>query len=120
MGGAGQGPREGDRLSMDWLHKLRLRAFAVVLGSVLGAVAIVGWLSVPVLPALGVALITAAALVNTMASRLSVPTCAGCAKDLSKLHAGTYGVICPDCGTINQHFDEVRLAKARGEGSGKA
>lgn len=96
---------------MNWLHKLRLRAFAVLVASVFGALAVVGWLSVPVLPALGVAIVTAAAVVNTMASRLAMPTCAGCGTDLTKTPAGTHGVICHDCGTINQHFDESRLAR---------
>lgn len=95
---------------MNWLHKLRLRAFAVLVASIFGALAVVGWLSVPVLPALGVAIITAAAVVNTMASRLAMPTCSGCGNDLSQAPAGTHGVICYDCGTINQHFDESRLA----------
>lgn len=97
---------------MNWIHKLRLRALAVVLGLTLGALAVVGWLSVPVLPALGVALITAAAVVNSMASRLAQPTCAGCGRDLSGSQAGTYGVICPDCGSINQHIDAARLARS--------
>ena len=96
---------------MNWLHKLRLRAFAVLVASLVGALAVVGWLSVPVLPALGVALVTAAAVVNQMASRLALPTCAGCGIDLTQAPAGTHGVICPDCGTINQHFDESRLAR---------
>lgn len=96
---------------MNWLHKLRLRAFGVVVASVLGALAVVGWLSVPVLPALGVALVTAAAVVNTMANRLAMPTCAGCGTDLARTPAGTHGVICHKCGTINQHFDESRLAR---------
>lgn len=95
---------------MGWLHKLRLRAFAVLVASIFGALAVVGWLSVPVLPALGVAIITAAAVVNSMASRLAMPTCAGCGADLTSTPAGTHGVICQDCGTINQHFDESRLA----------
>ncbi len=96
---------------MNWLHKLRLRAFGVVVASILGALAVVGWLSVPVLPALGVAIVTAAAVVNTMANRLAMPTCAGCGTDLAKTPAGTHGVICHECGTINQHFDESRLAR---------
>lgn len=95
---------------MNWLHKLRLRAFAVVVASLVGALAVVGWLSVPVLPALGVALVTAAAVVNTMASRLAMPTCAGCGIDLTQTPADAHGVTCPDCGTINQHFNESRLA----------
>jgi len=95
---------------MNWLHKLRLRAFAVLVASVFGALAVVGWLSVPVLPALGVAIITAAAVVNSMASRLALPTCAGCGIDLTQTPADAHGVTCPDCGTINQHFNESRLA----------
>lgn len=105
-------PRERENWTVNWLHKLRLRSLAVVLGLALGALAVIGWLSVPVLPALGVALITAAALVNTMASRLADATCAGCGRDLAGSVAGTYGVICPDCGSINQHIDERRLAEA--------
>lgn len=95
---------------MSWMHRLRLRALAVVLGLVLAALAVVGWMSVPALPALGVALVTAAAVVHTMSSKLSLPTCAGCGKDLTGKGAGAYGVICPDCGTINQHIRDARHA----------
>lgn len=89
---------------VSWMHRLRLRALAVVVGLVLGAFAVVGWMSVPALPALGVALVTAAAVVHTMSSKLSLPTCAGCGTDLTGQGAGAYGVVCPDCGTINQHI----------------
>ncbi len=91
---------------MSWMHRLRLRALAVVLGSVFGALAVIGWMSVPVLPALGVALVTAAAVVHAMSSKLSQPTCAGCGKDLTGGGASAYGPICPDCGTVNQ---QIRL-----------
>lgn len=99
---------------MSWIHRLRLRAFAVLVGSLLAALAVIGWMSAPVLPALGVALLTAAAVVNTMAARFGDAPCAGCGRNLAGSASSNYGAICPDCGTINQQIDAVRLAGRAG------
>ena len=95
---------------MSWVHRLRLRALMVLIGSLLGAAAVIGWMSAPALPALGVALITAAAVVNKMAARAGEAPCAGCGRDLAGSASSNYGAICPACGTINQQHDAARLA----------
>lgn len=84
-----------------YLHKLRLRAFGIVVG--LG-LATVGLLSMSILPALPVvvgAFAVAALVVNKVAAQLSNPVCIGCGGKLDNEPLGQYGVICPKCGTIS-------------------
>lgn len=90
---------------MVWMQKLRLRVFAIMVALVLLVFGVVGMLSVPVLPAVGVALTIAVTVVNKMASRLSVMTCSGCGQSIEKLPAGTHGIACANCGTVNQPFN---------------
>ena len=85
-----------------FLSKLRLRVFAVLAGLITAAIATLSLTALPAVPVIGVALITAAALVNGMTSRLAHPTCIGCGRDITEVAAGTYGVICPDCGAFTQ------------------
>ncbi len=90
---------------MLWMQRLRLRVFAMLVALALLVVGVVGMLSVPVLPALGVALTIAVTMVNTMASRLSTMTCTGCGQSIERAPAGTHGIACADCGTINHPFN---------------
>jgi len=87
-----------------WLAKLRLQVFALLLALVVGVVGVVGVFSVPVIPAVGVALFAAVAAVNSMTAKLSTTVCAGCGEDISAGPAGTYGITCAHCGTINQPY----------------
>jgi len=89
---------------LPWLAKLRLRVFAILVALVLGVIGVVGMFSVPVWPALGVALVAAVAAVNTMTAKLSATVCAGCGQDISSSPAGTYGITCAACGTINHPY----------------
>lgn len=86
---------------MTWLGKMRLRAMAVVvLIPVLcfGVLSIgMSWLTIPVV---GVAVAT---IVSTLGSRFEHDTCWTCGEDLAKEDAGVHGVICPKCGSLNQH-----------------
>jgi len=90
---------------MLWMLKLRLRVFALLAALALLVFGVVGMLSFPVLPAVGVALTIAVTVVNTMTSRLDTLTCAGCGMSIEKLPAGTHGIACKDCGTINHPFN---------------
>ncbi|MFK7758503.1 MAG: hypothetical protein AB8C13_01000 [Phycisphaerales bacterium] len=90
---------------MFWLQKLRLRVFALLVGLTIAVITVVGMLSVPVLPAIGVALVAAVTMVNSMTTKLSAITCSGCGNDLTQIPAYTYGIICPNCGSTTQPFN---------------
>jgi len=87
------------------MQKLRLRVFALLAGLALLVVTVVGVFAVPVIPAIGVAVTIAVTVVNSMTSRLGHMTCAGCGQDIAKLPAGTHGIACTQCGTINHPFN---------------
>lgn len=95
---------------MYWLQKLRLRVFALLVALTIAVFTVVGMLSVPVLPAIGVALVAAVTMVNSMTTKLSAMTCSGCGTDLSKTPASTYGVTCPGCGTTTLPFQNSEQA----------
>lgn len=97
----------GDRQTMCWLQKLRLRVFAVLVALTFAVIGVVGLLSVPVLPAIGVALVAAYSMVNSMTSKLATITCAGCGSDLSHSTSNTYGIICKNCGTTTQPYNHA-------------
>lgn len=97
---------------MLWMQKLRLRVFALIVALALLVFGVVGMLSFPVLPAVGVALTIAVTVVNSMTSRLDHLTCAGCGTNIVQSPKGTHGIACASCGTINHPFNsgEVMLA----------
>lgn len=86
---------------MTRLDVLRLRAFGVLIALCLAVVGVVSWLAVPLLPAIGVAVATAAFVLNGFGTR-AITACHGCGKDLRHLDSGTHGLMCPDCGTVCQ------------------
>jgi hypothetical protein len=90
---------------MLWMQKLRLRVFALMVALLLLVFGIIGMLSIPVLPVVGVAITIAVTMVNTMASRLDTLTCAGCGESIAQAPAGTHGIACSGCGTINHPFN---------------
>lgn len=83
-----------------FLHKIRLRAFAIVLGLVLAIIGVTAMLSAPAWPFVAGAVAIAAVAVNKVASRLSQPLCIGCGGTIATEPIGQYGVVCPRCGTI--------------------
>jgi len=90
---------------MCWLQKLRLRVFAVLVALTFAVIGVVGLLSVPVLPAIGVALVAAYSMVNSMTTKLAAVTCSGCGNDLSISSSSTYGVTCNNCGTTTLPYN---------------
>lgn len=87
---------------MNWFHTTRLRVFAVMVAIILAAIGVITWAALPVVPVLGVALITVAAVVNQMTARLDYAVCFQCGGDLDAQKPGVYGVICPGCGAVNE------------------
>jgi hypothetical protein len=85
-----------------WMHRIRLKVFALLVGVTLAVVGVVSFAAVPVWPVIGVAFATVALVVNTMTSRLSGAVCWGCGKDVSKSPSGEYGVVCPHCGALTE------------------
>lgn len=86
---------------MTWLHRIRLRAFAIIVGLVLASLALVSVWTVPAWPVVGVAIAAVAVTVNSLGSRLSKPTCLACGHDLSDAPSGSYGRVCDKCGSIH-------------------
>ncbi|MFM9996350.1 MAG: hypothetical protein ACKVU4_11180 [Phycisphaerales bacterium] len=86
---------------MTWMHRLRLRAFALLVALTLAAIGIASAAALPVWPALGFAVAAVALVVNRMASRLDHPTCLSCGSNLSGQPTGVHGTICPGCGAVN-------------------
>src|SRR5688572_11483426 len=106
LGRAGDGCYEfgpGSAASdMNWMHRIRLRVFALLVAAALVVIGVVSVMAVPVWPVIGVAAATVALVVNRMTARLSEPVCWECGGDLAQLRAGEYGIACPQCGAINE------------------
>ncbi len=92
------------RDGLTWLGWLRLRAAAVVVGVplvLMGAISLgPGWLT---LPLVGVAVAAVTMTVNKLGRHFERTTCWTCGTDLASEPAGVHGVVCPDCGALNQH-----------------
>jgi len=95
------------------MQRIRLRVMAVLVGTVLAAVATVSLTSIPAWPIVGVAVATVALAANKISARLRSPVCWGCGKDLGGRKSGEYGIICPDCGTMTP---EAVIAASKREG----
>jgi len=85
-----------------WIHRLRLRVLAWMLGIGLAGIALVSWLAVPAWPVVGFAVAVVVATVSSMTSRLASPTCLSCGNNLSDALAGEHGLVCPECGAITR------------------
>lgn len=92
---------------MNWFHKVRLRVLAVVLAGTLAVIGILTWATVPASLVVGVAIITVAAVVNSMTTRLALPVCYQCGSALNADATGCYGVICEGCGAVNEVVPSV-------------
>jgi len=100
--GTGQEARIAMSLNdLTFLHKIRLRVLAILVGTGLAVFGLLSLVSWPALPVIGVAVITVAAMVHRVTHKLSAPTCQACGHDLSGLPDSSIGLICPDCGSIN-------------------
>lgn len=97
-----------------FLHKIRLRSFAIIFGLALAVIGAVSLASAPVWPFIAGAVAIACVAVNSLASRLTHTVCIGCGTDLSHQPVGQYGAVCPSCGTIAQpaKIDGQRLVDA--------
>lgn len=98
---------------MSWMRKLRLKVYAVLAAVALAGFAVVSWTTAPVWPVVFGAVAVVAVCVNTMTSKLRIPTCWMCGHDVSQEPMGAYGRICPNCGTVSE--PSVRLALSERE-----
>ncbi len=87
---------------MDWLRRLRLRVFGLLLAVALTCMAVlsvgVGWFSIPVV---GAALWAVVVTVNRATSKASI-TCWSCGTRLDPEQLATGNIACPKCGTLRQ------------------
>ncbi len=98
---------------MNWFHKVRLRVFAVVLAGTLAVIGILAWATVPAWPIVGVAIITVAAVVSSMTTKLAMPVCYQCGSNLNTNETGCYGVICEGCGAVNEAVPSIENGQIR-------
>jgi Zn finger protein HypA/HybF involved in hydrogenase expression len=93
------------KLVMSWRSRLRLHALVVAIGvplAVLSAIAVSpAWLMLP-LVGMGVAAVTMT--FSKIGQRLNEPTCWTCGHDLKAEPGTEHGVVCPECGSLNQSF----------------
>lgn len=100
---------------MEWIRRARYRALAFVLAILLAATATIVLTGLPWLPVVGAALVTVAATVSKLTTRLLQPTCMSCGKDLSGEPIAMHGIACPDCGSVQMPslIDLARLDSTR-------
>lgn len=88
-----------------WRTKLKLRAWVFVIGVPLAVVGVISvspaWMT---LPLVGVAVAAVTVTVNKVGARLAQRTCWTCGADLHNEHPAEHGIVCPDCGALNQFF----------------
>jgi len=94
-----------------WLHKTWLRVLALLLGAALTVFALVSLAAAPAWPVIGVT-VAAMALVwkSSIAPRIVAPACLSCGASLKGLPGGAYGMICRECGGLNEPFDRTERA----------
>lgn len=85
---------------MTYIHRLRLRVLAWLLGIILAGFAAVSWMALPAWPVVGVAVAMVVATVSTMTNRLKAETCYSCGEDMRHVQAGEHGRACPTCGAV--------------------
>lgn len=84
------------------MHRIRLRALAILVGIGLTALALISLTTMPAWPIVGVAVATLAVCVHSIAHKVNPSTCLGCGKSVAHEPAGEHGRICRSCGTIAQ------------------
>ena len=90
---------------MSWLHRIRLRVLAFLLGVTLMAIGAVSFAALPLWPVVGVAVAAAAFAVNSLTAKMAGPVCWGCGTDLDQITPGEHGRICPNCGSISRSIE---------------
>jgi len=102
--------QRGLKRGLTWLGRLRLRLIVFVIGIPLAAFGIItigpAWLTLPVV---GVALAAVTMTVNKTAGRIIGERCWTCGENIKGEPAGEQGVVCPECGALNQ-FNPMHLA----------
>ena len=92
------------------VNRVRRRVLAIVVAGVVASVTAVSVAALPVLPVVGVALITVAAAVNSVTAPLKASVCSHCGASLGDAEAGPYGAICGKCGGLTPPSDGSRRA----------
>lgn len=95
-------PRLMEITPVPWLHKIRLKILAFLLGVALTAIGVVSLAGIPVWPVVGVAFAAVAVVVNRLSERVGRTTCANCGNALHDILPGEHGILCPRCGAFSQ------------------
>ncbi len=104
---------------MPFLHLLRLRALAILLGTAITSLALISLAALPAVPVIGVAVATVLISINQLTKHLTATMCTSCKADLVDQPAGEHGVICPACGSLNQRF-ALALPQAADDDEGES
>ncbi len=95
----------------NWMEQIRLKAFAIVVATILAAIGVIAWSTLPAWPVIGISVAVVAVALNRVAVRLNEPVCWSCGGGMKNQPIGQHGSICPSCGAVNQpllHSDETR------------
>lgn len=100
-------PKKESKRPSIFFDRLRLRVLAILVGTGIAAFGVVAMVSAPAWPVIGVAVVTAAAMVSRATTSMTGQTCHACGDNLRGVPSGQYGSICPGCGAINQHIAKM-------------
>jgi len=93
------------------LNRLRRRTLAIVVAGVVASITAVSVAALPVLPVVGVALITVAAAVHSVTAPLKASVCTRCGTTMGDAEAGPYGAVCGSCGALNTPAESASGAR---------
>ncbi|MDX2115103.1 MAG: hypothetical protein SFZ24_05705 [Planctomycetota bacterium] len=89
---------------MAWVHKIRLRLIVFVIGIPLAAFGAISlgpaWMALPIV---GVAVAAMTMTVSKLTQRLGEGVCLTCGQSIRDIPPLEHGVVCPSCGSLNQH-----------------
>jgi predicted RNA-binding Zn-ribbon protein involved in translation (DUF1610 family) len=88
-------------LGRGYLGRVRWRTFSTVAGIALATAAVVMWTPISWIPAVGVAVVAAAATISRVTKSFAKPVCYACGHDLTSVRDNEHGFVCPSCGSVN-------------------
>lgn len=88
-------------LGRGYLGRVRWRTLSTVAGIALATAAIVVWTPIGWIPAVGVAVVAAAATLSRVTKSLASPVCYACGHNLAGVRDSEHGFVCPSCGSVS-------------------
>jgi hypothetical protein len=87
---------------LTWVGRIRRRALWLLVGIAAATLGMMSMTTLPAWPLVGVAVATAAIVLNAITRPLTRTSCLGCGTDLSDVPISTHGRMCRQCGMINE------------------